>query len=175
MNLEEDIKRAIRDVPDFPKPGIVFKDITPVFYDQRLCNSIVDGFIDRLGAKPDAIAGIESRGFLFGFMVANRLDVPFVLVRKAGKLPHKTLSVEYALEYGVSKIEMHEDALKKDWKVVIHDDLLATGGTAEATAMLVKRSGAIVTGFNFLAGLEVLEGRKKLLKHSKNITCLVHY
>jgi adenine phosphoribosyltransferase len=175
MNLEEDIRRAIRDVPDFPKPGIVFKDITPVFYDQKLCTGIVDGFIALMGAKPDAIVGIESRGFLFGFLVANRLDIPFVLVRKAGKLPHTTISQEYDLEYGSSRIEMHADALKRGWKVVIHDDLLATGGTANATAELVKRSGATISGFNFLCGLEILEGRKKLIQHTNNITCLVHY
>src|SRR3954470_21279093 len=138
MNLEQDIKDKVRNIPDFPKPGIVFKDITPLFYDQKLCSNIVDGFIERLGEKPDAIVGIESRGFLFGFLVANKLDVPFVLVRKAGKLPYKTVSCEYALEYGTSKVEMHIDSLKKGWNVVIHDDLLATGGTAEAAANLVK-------------------------------------
>jgi adenine phosphoribosyltransferase len=175
MNLEEAIKQEIRDVPDFPKPGILFKDITPVFYDQKLCSGIVDGFIERLGEKPDAIVGIESRGFLFGFLVANRLNIPFVLVRKAGKLPYKTRSVEYALEYGTSKIEMHEDALKEGWKVIIHDDLLATGGTAEAAAKLVEKSGGEVIGFNFVVGLDFLEGQKKLVNHTKNITCLVHY
>jgi adenine phosphoribosyltransferase len=175
MDLEKAIKQEIRDVPDFPKPGIVFKDITPLFYDQKLCSNIVDGFIERLGEKPDAIVGIESRGFLFGFLVANKLDVPFVLVRKAGKLPYKTVSVEYELEYGTSKIEMHNDALKKGWKVIIHDDLLATGGTAEATAKLVEKSGATVSGFNFVIGLDFLNGESKLVNHTKNITCLVHY
>lgn len=175
MNLEEAIKQEIRDVPDFPKPGIMFKDITPVFYDQKLCSNIVDGFVERLGEKPDAIVGIESRGFLFGFLVANRLNVPFVLVRKAGKLPSKTRSVEYDLEYGTSKIEIHQDALKEGWKVVIHDDLLATGGTAEAAARLVENSGAEVIGFNFVVGLDFLEGQKKLVNHTKNITCLVRY
>ncbi len=175
MPLEDHIKSAVRDVPDFPKPGIVFKDITPVFYDQKLCSEIVEGFIERLGEKPDAVVGIESRGFLFGFLVANRLDVPFVLVRKAGKLPSKTVSTEYDLEYGTSKIEMHADALKKGWKVLIHDDLLATGGTAEATARLVEQTGAEVTGFNFVIGLDFLEGKNKLINHTKNITCLVHY
>jgi adenine phosphoribosyltransferase len=173
--LEQEIKSVIRDVPDFPKPGITFKDITPLFYDQRLCNEIADGFIERLGEKPDAVVGIESRGFLFGFLVANKLNVPFILVRKAGKLPYKTVSAEYELEYGSSKIEMHEDAIKKGWKVLIHDDLLATGGTAEATARLVKNSGAEVSGFNFIVGLGFLEGEKKLINHTKNITCLAQY
>jgi len=175
MKLENDIKKVIRDIRDFPKPGIMFKDITPVFYDQKLCSDIVDGFIERLGEKPDAVVGIESRGFLFGFMMANKLGVPFVLVRKAGKLPHKTIHIEYDLEYGTSKIEMHEDALEKNWKVLIHDDLLATGGTAEATARLVEKSGARVTGFTFVVSLDFLNGKNKLINHTKNITCLAHY
>jgi adenine phosphoribosyltransferase len=175
MDLTGSIKRVIRNIPDFPKPGISFKDITPLFYDQGLCNDIVNGFIERLEEKPDAIVGIESRGFLFGFLVANKLNIPFVLVRKAGKLPYKTLSIEYNLEYGTSKIEMHDDALKKDWKVIVHDDLLATGGTADAAARLVKKAGAKVAGFNFVVGLDFLEGKSKLVNHTNNITCLVHY
>lgn len=153
----------------------MFKDITPVFYNQQLCSQITDGFIDRLGFKPDAIVGIESRGFLFGFMAANKLNVPFVLVRKAGKLPYRTVGLEYDLEYGTAKIEMHEDALEKGWNVAIHDDLLATGGTAEAAARLVKKLGAEVGGFNFVIGLDFLNGKDKLVKHTNNITCLVHY
>ena len=175
MNIETAIKQALRDIPDFPKPGILFKDITPVFYDQKLCTRIVDEFIARFDTKPDAIVGIESRGFLFGFLVANKLDIPFVLVRKAGKLPYKTVSIEYDLEYGTSKIDMHEDALQKGWNVIIHDDLLATGGTADAAANLVKKLGANVLGFNFVIGLDFLDGEKKLINHSKNITCLVHF
>jgi adenine phosphoribosyltransferase len=175
MNLEQAIKKEVRDVPDFPRPGILFKDITPLFYDQKLCTKIVNGFIERLGEKPDAVVGIESRGFLFGFLVANKLEVPFILVRKAGKLPYKTVAVEYDLEYGSSRIEMHEDALKAGWKVLIHDDLLATGGTADATAMLVKKSGAEIAGFTFVVGLEFLNGRNKLINHTNNITCLAQY
>lgn len=175
MNIEQAIKQQIRDVPDFPKPGIMFKDITPVFYKQNLCTDIVDAFIEHLDEVPDAIIGIESRGFLFGFLVANKLNVPFVLVRKVGKLPYKTVKEEYALEYGTSIIEMHEDALKKDWKVLIHDDLLATGGTAEAAARLVEKMGAKVAGFNFVIGLDFLNGKSKLVNHTNNITCLVHY
>lgn len=175
MNIEQAIKQALRDVPDFPKPGIIFKDITPIFYDQKLCTRIVDEFIAHFDKKPDAIVGIESRGFLFGFLVANKLGIPFVLVRKAGKLPYKTVSLEYDLEYGTSKIEMHEDALQKEWNVIIHDDLLATGGTADAAANLVKKLGANVLGFNFVIGLDFLNGENKLINHSKNITCLVHF
>lgn len=175
MNLEGAIKNVIRDVPDFPKPGIMFKDITPIFYDQQLCNLIVDGFITGLSEKPDAVIGIESRGFLFGFMVANRLDVPFILVRKQGKLPYLKRSVEYELEYGTATIEIHEDAIRTGWNVLIHDDLLATGGTAEAAARLVKEAGAQISGFNFVIGLDFLEGKNKLIKHTKNIICLAHY
>jgi adenine phosphoribosyltransferase len=175
MSLESKIKAVIRDVPDFPKPGIMFKDITPIFHDQTLCNEIVDGFIKVIGPKPDAIVGIESRGFLFGFLLANRLNVPFILIRKAGKLPYKTHSYEYALEYGSAKMEMHIDSLQKGWNVLVHDDLLATGGTAEAAAQLIKQQGANVCGFTFVVELEFLNGKQKLNIHSNNITCLAQY
>ena len=175
MSLETKIKAAIRDVPDFPKPGIMFKDITPILENQTLCNEIVDGFIANLFVKPDAIAGIESRGFLFGFLLANKLNIPFILIRKAGKLPGKTICYEYDLEYGTAKIEMHADSLKKGWNVLLHDDLLATGGTAEAAAHLIKQQGANVFGFNFVVGLEFLNGKQKLNIHSNNITCLAQY
>ena len=170
MTIEEAIRKEVRDVQDFPKKGIVFKDITPLFYDQDLCNRIVEAFIEKLPLLPDAIVGIESRGFLFGFLVANKLNVPFVLVRKAGKLPYKTRSVEYALEYGSSKMEMHEDALNEGWKVLIHDDLLATGGTAAAAAQLVEDSGGVVVGFNFVIGLDFLNGKNNLINNTNNIT-----
>lgn len=175
LSLETEIRNCIRDVPDFPKPGIMFKDITPIFYNQSLCNKIADRFVEKMDKKPDAIIGIESRGFLFGFMLANKLNIPFVLIRKEGKLPYKKMSFEYELEYGVSKIEIHEDALQKDWNVIIHDDLLATGGTAEAAAQLIKKLGANVIGFNFIVGLDFLNGKDKLNKHSNNILCLVNY
>ncbi|MGZ3864735.1 MAG: adenine phosphoribosyltransferase [Bacteroidia bacterium] len=176
MQLTEKIKAAIRDVPDFPKPGIMFKDITPIFQDQQLCNEITDAFCEPFKAKkPDAIVGIESRGFLFGMLMANRMGIPFVMIRKAGKLPYKTISREYSLEYGTAKIEMHIDALKKGWNVVIHDDLLATGGTAVAAAELVKSAGANIAEFNFVVELDFLKGKEKLTKHTNNIQCLIHY
>ena len=175
MNLVDQIKKTIRDVADFPKPGIMFKDITPILENQELCSAIVDGFIKQLDHKPDAIAGIESRGFLFGMLLANKLNVPFVMIRKAGKLPYKTMKHEYALEYGTAIIEMHIDALKNNWNVLIHDDLLATGGTAEAAAHLVKQQGANVSGFSFVVELEFLKGKEKLKKHSNNIICLAQY
>jgi adenine phosphoribosyltransferase len=175
MSLESNIKAVIRDVPDFPKPGIMFKDITPVFHNQTLCNEIVEGFINGIGPKPDAIVGIESRGFLFGFLLANKLNIPFILIRKAGKLPYKTHSYEYALEYGSAKMEMHTDSLQKGWNVLVHDDLLATGGTAEAAAQLIKQQGANICGFSFVVELGFLNGKQKLNIHSNNITCLAQY
>lgn len=174
--LTEKIKNAIRDVKDFPKPGIVFKDITPIFYDQALCSEIVDAFVDIFrDEKLDAIVGVESRGFLFGMLLAHRLRIPFVLVRKSGKLPYQVIAHEYDLEYGSAKIEMHIDAIKPGWNVLVHDDLLATGGTAAAAAHLVQKQGAKVAGFAFLVELDFLSGGKKLEAYSKNVISLVHY
>lgn len=176
MHLQDKIKAAIRDIPDFPKPGILFKDITPIFLQPVLCNEITEAFCAPCRAqKPDAIVGIESRGFLFGMLMAQKLSVPFVMVRKAGKLPYKTMCQEYDLEYGSAKIEMHEDALQKGWNVIIHDDLLATGGTAAAAAQLVKKCGANVTSFTFVVELGFLNGKQKLVNHSNNIQCLIQY
>jgi len=175
LSVEQNIRQLIRDIPDFPKPGIMFKDITPLFYNQEVCSKIADEVINKLTSKPDAIVGVESRGFLFGFLVANKLGIPFVLARKPGKLPYKTISHEYDLEYGSAKIEMHTDALQKNWNVLIHDDLLATGGTAAAAAELINKLGANVVGFNFIVGLSFLKGEEKLKKYTNNITCLVQY
>lgn len=175
MPLETDIKAAIRDVSNFPKQGILFKDVSPIFADQTLCNNIVNGFMEKMSSKPDAVVGIESRGFLLGMLLANKLNVPFVLIRKAGKLPYQTISQEYALEYGTAKIEVHKDAIKQGWNVLVHDDLLATGGTAEATAQLIKQLGAHVSGFCFVVGLNFLNGKQKLHIHSNNIICLAQY
>ncbi len=141
-----------------------------------LCGEITEAFCAPWQAKkPNAVIGIESRGFLFGMLMAQKLNVPFVLVRKVGKLPYKTISQEYSLEYGTAKIEMHEDALQKGWNVVIHDDLLATGGTAEAAAALVKKCGANVSGFTFVVELGFLNGKQRLLTHTNNIQCLIQY
>ncbi len=175
LSLGDQIKNSIRNVPDFPKKGIMFKDITPIFENQDLCNTIVDGFIELLPKNTDAIVGIESRGFLFGILIANKLKLPFVLVRKSGKLPYKTISQEYNLEYGSAKIEMHVNSIQKNWNVVIHDDLLATGGTAEAAAQLIKQQNAKVSAFTFLVELEFLKGKEKLIIHSNNIICLARY
>jgi adenine phosphoribosyltransferase len=176
MSLEQKIKDAIRDVPDFPKPGIMFKDITPILHDAKLCSAIVDAFVEKLsGIKVDAIVGTESRGFLFGFLLANKMNIPFVLLRKSGKLPYKTHAWEYDLEYGKARVEMHIDALKPGWNILVHDDLLATGGTAGASAELVKMVGAQVAAFAFVVELGFLEGREKLKKYSEKIISLVSY
>jgi adenine phosphoribosyltransferase len=176
MLLTEKIQNAIRDVPDFPKPGILFKDITPIFLDAKLCNEITDAFCRSFSkAKPDAIIGIESRGFLFGMLMASWLNIPFIMVRKAGKLPSKTVSQTYDLEYGSSTIEVHDGVIKKGWNIVIHDDLLATGGTAQAAAEIVKKCGANIAGFTFVVELDFLKGKEKLINYSNNIQCLVQY
>lgn len=172
----ETIRTAIRNVPDFPKPGIQFKDITPLLHDPALGAQIIAAFVAQIGpAKPDAILGVESRGFLFGFALAQALQVPFVPVRKSGKLPWKTIGIEYALEYGTARIEMHEDALQPGMRVLIHDDLLATGGTAAAAAALVQQMKADVAGFAFVVELGFLNGRKALTPFSSEIISLVSY
>ncbi len=174
--LAQKLKAVIRDVHDFPKKGILFKDITPILHNQELCNEIIDAFADYCANKNiDAIVGIESRGFLFGFALANKLNIPFVLVRKAGKLPYKTISNEYDLEYGTAKVEMQVDEIKSGWNVLIHDDLLATGGTAEAAAKLIQMQKGVVAGFAFLVELDFLNGREKLKQYSKDTISLVNY
>ena len=176
MNLEEKLKLTIRDIPDFPKPGIIFKDITPIMMNAQLSNEIVEHLYHQyVDQKIDVVAGIESRGFLFGYPLAMRLGVPFVLIRKQGKLPYSKISHAYDLEYGSATIEMHTDAIAKNQRVLIHDDILATGGSAEAAAILVNKSGGVVAGFDFLVSLEFLEGKKKLEIFCNNITNLVAY
>jgi adenine phosphoribosyltransferase len=163
VQLADSLKTLIRDIPDFPKPGIVFKDITPLLEEPKIVREVVMALAKCYeGRKIDAVAAIEARGFLFGFLLAQELNVPFVPIRKEGKLPYKKIRQEYSLEYGTATIEMHEDALKKDWQVVIHDDLLATGGTANAAGQLVQKLGARVLGFSFIVHLEFLDGRQLL-------------
>ncbi|MGV3629963.1 MAG: adenine phosphoribosyltransferase [Bacteroidota bacterium] len=174
--IEQAIKNVIRDVPDFPKEGIVFKDITPIMMDPQLSQQIIDHLVDLYKDKEiDKVAGIESRGFLFGYPLAIRLGVPFILIRKKGKLPYKKTSYDYALEYGVSTIEMHTDAVTSGDKVLIHDDLLATGGSAEAAAELIRQCGGEVAAFSFLVDLEFLNGAQRLEKYTKDIESLVKY
>lgn len=174
--LEDRIKTAIRDVPDFPKPGILFKDISTVLLNPALSAQILDHLAEQYcSADIDAIAGIESRGFLFGQALAIRLQKPFVLIRKAGKLPGRKLSLRYTLEYGEAVIEMHEDAIAAGTKVLIHDDLLATGGSAEAAAGLIGKAGGVVAGFSFLVELAFLGGATRLQSASGNIRSLAVY
>lgn len=155
--------RLVRDVADFPQPGILFKDITPVLADAAAFQEVIDRFVEWASVRsPDAIVGIESRGFIFAAPVAIALGLPFVPVRKIGKLPHTTFQQEYALEYGVSTIEIHCDSLARGQRAVIIDDLLATGGTARASAKLVEQIGAKVAGLCFMIELESLGGRKML-------------
>ena len=156
---------AIRTVPDFPIEGIMFRDIAPVLADGELLTSLVDRMVmdmDALGWQPTHIAGPESRGFIFGSMVADRLGVGFVPVRKPGKLPYQVASAEYALEYGTNTLEIHTDAIKQGDRVVILDDLLATGGTVAATVGLCRGLGASVEGAMFLIELEGLGGSAKI-------------
>ena len=159
----DDVKSRIRDVPDFPKKGIVFKDLTPVLRDPAAFRAVIDRFAERYDAKrPDAILAIESRGFLLGAALADRLGIGLALVRKPKKLPWKTHRVEYALEYGTDALEMHVDAVEKGQRVVVVDDLLATGGTAGAAISLVTKVGAQVVECAFVIELGFLEGSKKL-------------
>ena len=169
------MKRTIRAIPDFPKPGILFRDITPLFYNQSLCSKMASTIIDQLPELPNAVAGIESRGFLLGMMIANKLDVPFILMRKAGKLPGPVLRTDYALEYGTAALEVQRDAIAPNWRVMIHDDLLATGGTAAAAAELTKKSNALVSSFSFLVELNGLNGTSQLKNYSNTIICLTQY
>jgi len=153
----------IRDIPDFPQPGIIFKDITPVLQDPKALAEVIDKFCEYAAeTNPDVIVGIESRGFMFGAPVAVKLGKSFVPVRKIGKLPHDTIKCEYALEYGTNTVEMHRDAIKPGQTALIIDDLLATGGTASASARLVEELGGRVVGLCFLVELDFLKGRDNL-------------
>lgn len=154
----------------------MFKDISTIMLDPELSNDIVEHLAARYKyEKIDAVAGLESRGFLFGFPLAMKLGVPFILIRKQGKLPYHKISHAYDLEYGSAVIEMHVDALTKGQNVLIHDDLLATGGTAAAAAELISKCGGVVAGFDFLVTLDFLNGEEKLRPYSDNIANLVRF
>ena len=141
--IDKEIDALIREVVDFPKKGISFKDITPHLMDKNISDKIILEFKSRImDLDIDAVVGIESRGFLYGFLLANKLGIPFIPIRKSGKLPGETIKYKYDLEYGSSEVEIHKDDIKKDWNVLVHDDLLATGGTACAAAELINLSGA---------------------------------
>jgi len=176
MSLPERVDKAIRTIPDFPEKGVMFKDITPILENAILSSDIVDELVSQCSdIKVDAIAGVESRGFLFGFSMAMKLGVPFVLIRKKGKLPAETISYKYDLEYGSAEIEMHVDSIETGMHVLIHDDLLATGGTAVAAAELIEKSGGKVSGFSFIVELEFLKGKEVLNKYSEYNKSIVNY
>jgi len=158
----EDLKKAIRDIPDFPKKGIVFKDITPLLQNPALFKKAVDELCEHFKDKNiDAVVSIESRGFILGAVMAYKLGASFIPVRKKGKLPHQTYSASYELEYGQDSLEIHQDAISKEARVLIIDDLLATGGTLGAVIDLVKKTGARIIGIGFLIELTFLKGREK--------------
>lgn len=168
------IEKYIRDIPDFPKPGVLFKDIAPLLQDHdglSMCLTDLKSMVPN--GQIDKVIGIESRGFLFGTMLAKRLNAGFVLARKPGKLPYKTISQTYALEYGEDAIEIHIDAIEKGDRVLIHDDVLATGGTAQAVCKLVEKLGGEIVQCNFIMELGFLKGREKL--SGFDVQCILSY
>jgi adenine phosphoribosyltransferase len=174
MTLEERIKALIRDVPDFPQKGVIFRDITPLLKEPKVVSEIIDEFEAFARKKGiEVVAAIESRGFIFGMPLCLRLGVPFVPIRKEGKLPWATVKQTYELEYGTATVEMHKDAITKGQRVLVLDDLLATGGTALASAKLVESLGGKVEGIAFVIELTYLGGREKLKGY--DVLTLVRY
>lgn len=175
MTIEERIKNTIRDVANFPQEGIVFKDLTTILLNPEYYDLITNEIIKNLPSKPDAVVGIESRGFWFGTLVARALNVSFIPLRKKGKLPGSTDEVSYDLEYGRATLEVHKDHIKPNWNVLIHDDLLATGGTAMAAADLVELQNAKVLGYSFIVCLNFLNGADKLKQKTNFVHSIVTY
>ncbi|WP_417469045.1 adenine phosphoribosyltransferase [Maricaulis sp.] len=171
-----DLKAAIRTIPDYPKPGIMFRDVTTLIGDARAFRVAIDQMVQPwAGAKIDKVAGTEARGFILGGAVAHQLSVGFVPVRKKGKLPSRTLSEEYELEYGTDTIEIHTDAVREGDRVLLVDDLIATGGTAEASIRLLRRAGATVVGATFIIDLPELGGAKRIEALGVPVSALVSY
>jgi len=163
MSSAVDLKSAIRTIPDYPKPGIMFRDITTLLGDARAFRRAIDELVQPwAGTKIDKVAGMEARGFILGGAVAHQLSTGFVPIRKKGKLPHKTVSIGYSLEYGIDEMEMHIDAIEPGEKVILIDDLIATGGTAEGAVNLLKKIGADVVAACFVIDLPELGGAKKI-------------
>lgn len=173
--LIQELNNTITNIPNFPKEGIQFKDITPIFLNPQLYQEVIDTFVENAKGKVDVVCGIESRGYLFGIAIAVALGVPFVLIRKKGKLPPPFIGEKYDLEYGSSEIEMKVGQIKAGQRVMIHDDLLATGGTAAAARKLVEKQGAKTTLFSFLVELQDLSGRKKLEETGVEIFTILEY
>ena len=174
-DLIKRLEETIENIPDFPIEGIQFKDITPIFLDPKLYEEVIADLAKFSKGKVDVVCGIESRGYLFGIAIAVALEVPFVLIRKKGKLPPPFVSEKYDLEYGTAEIEMKTGQLKPGQRVLIHDDLLATGGTTEAAAKLVEKQGAKATQFSFLIGLKDLNGEKKLEQFNAEVYSILNY
>lgn len=175
IELIEKLEKTIQNIPDFPLEGIQFKDITPIFLDPKLYEEVIADLAKFSKGKVDVVCGIESRGYLFGIAIAVALEVPFVLIRKKGKLPPPFVSEKYDLEYGTAEIEMKTGQLKPGQRVLIHDDLLATGGTTEAAAKLVEKQGAKASQFSFLIGLKDLNGEKKLEQFNAEVYSILNY
>ena len=169
------LEETIENISDFPIPGIQFKDISPIFLDPKLYEDVIADLAANSKGKVDAVCGIESRGYLFGIAIAVALEVPFILIRKAGKLPPPVISEKYDLEYGSAIIETREGQIKPGQRILIHDDLLATGGTTEAAAKLVEKQGAAVSQFSFLIGLKDLKGDEKLKKFGAEVYHILEY
>ena len=171
-----DLKSVIRTIPDYPKPGIMFRDITTLLTDARGFRRAVDELVQPLaGAKIDKVAGIEARGFILGGAIAHQLSIGFVPIRKKGKLPYKTISESYELEYGVDEIEVHVDAVREGEKILLVDDLIATGGTAIAAAKLIERAGGDVVLCSFIVDLPDLGGADRLRALGKEVVALVQF
>jgi adenine phosphoribosyltransferase len=172
--LVAELKKTIREIPDFPKPGITFYDVSTLFRKASAFRTAVDRMLERFrGERLDAVAGIEARGFVLGAAMAYQLEVGLILVRKQGKLPGDKAGEDYSLEYGTAHLEVHRDAVSRGQRVVVIDDLLATGGTAAAAGRLLSRLGAQVEGYGFMVELESLSGRAKL--GSDRVFSLIHY
>lgn len=175
QELIRKLEDTIENIPDFPIPGIQFKDISPVFLDSKLYEEVIADLAAVSKGKVDAVCGIESRGYLFGIAIAVALEVPFILIRKAGKLPPPVISEQYDLEYGSAVIETRQGQIRSGQRILIHDDLLATGGTTEAAAKLVEKQGATVAQFSFLIGLKDLKGEEKLKKFNAEVYHILEY
>jgi len=175
-SLEDTLAAAIRTIPDYPKPGVLFRDITTLLGDARAFRRAVDELVHPwAGSKIDKIAGIEARGFILGGAIAHQLSAGFIPIRKKGKLPHDTVRVAYSLEYGLDEMEMHRDAVKPGEKVILVDDLIATGGTAEAASKLLKQMGADIVAACFVIDLPDLGGRARLEALGVDVRTLIAY
>jgi adenine phosphoribosyltransferase len=174
--LEHDLKATIRSIPDYPKPGIVFRDITTLLGDARAFRRAVDELVQPwAGSKIDKVAGIEARGFILGGAVAHQVSAGFIPIRKKGKLPHKRVSIAYSLEYGLDEMEMHEDAVVKGDRVILVDDLIATGGTAEGAVKLLRQMGAQVVAACFVIDLPALGGAEKIRRLDVPVRTLISF